>query len=415
MALLDRLKALIAATGPLSVPQYMELCLHDPQEGYYATRPALGAQGDFITAPLVSQMFGEIIGVWLIETWRRLGRPISFRLVEMGPGDGTLMVDIQRTAQKDTGFMAAQDLWLVETSTPLKALQAEKLQGAGHWAASLSEIPTGAPLLVVANELLDCLPASQFVRTSSGWSERGVGLDDAGNLIFGLMGSLPARAFPDAPAGTLIEVSAAQQDLASTLAQRIQGEGGAALLIDYGRSEPGFGDTLQALKSHEKVSPLAEPGMADLTVHADFPALVATAAREGLPEWPVLTQAAFLMKMGVMERAEALAAARAGAVRYPGATIEPLALAHRKWATFSRWYVWLSRALRRLLSRAPDAAGSDIDAAGSAGCSPRLLYPSGRRVPGDLCRAQCRSGLQATDPKTWRRTAGWRPPTLICR
>lgn len=312
MALLDRLKALIAATGPLSIPQYMDLCLHDPQEGYYATRPALGAQGDFITAPLVSQMFGEIIGIWLIETWRGLGRPASFRLVEMGPGDGTLMVDIQRTVRTDAGFLAAQDLWLVETSTPLKSLQAEKLEGVGSWAASLAEVPTGAPLLVVANELLDCLPVSQFVRTPAGWSERGVGLDDAGNLTFGLMGSLPASAFPDAPAGVLIEVSAAQQDLARTLAQRVLTDGGAALLIDYGRSEPGFGDTLQALKAHEKVSPLTEPGAADLTVHADFPAVIAAAASEGLPVWPILTQAAFLMKMGVMERAEALAAAQPG-------------------------------------------------------------------------------------------------------
>ena len=308
MALLDRLKALIRATGPMSIPQYMELCLHDPQEGYYATRPALGAKGDFITAPMVSQMFGEIIGVWLIETWRRLGRPAPFRLVEMGPGDGTLMVDIQRTARRDAGFLAAQDLWLVETSSPLRDLQAEKLGGSAKWASSIAEVPKGAPLLMVANELLDCLPARQFVRTPSGWSERGVGLDDKDNLTFGLLGSLPANAFPEAPAGALIEISSAQQDLARSLTHRILANGGAALLIDYGRSESGAGDTLQALQAHGKVSPLVEPGAADLTVHVDFPAVVHAATVEGLPEWPILTQAAFLMKMGLMERAEALSA-----------------------------------------------------------------------------------------------------------
>ena len=310
MALLDRLRALIGAAGPLSVPQYMELCLHDPIDGYYATRPALGDTGDFITAPLVSQMFGEIIGVWLIETWHRLGRPATFRLVEMGPGDGTLMLDIQRTVKHEPAFGAAQDVWLVETSVPLKSLQEDKLGDQVRWVKTLAEVPSGAPILLVANELLDCLPARQFVRTAAGWSERGIGLDDDGNLAFGLMGSLPARAFPEAPAGTVVESSAAQENLARAIAQRINSDGGAALLIDYGRSEPGFGDTLQALSKHQKVSPLADPGAADLTVHADFPAILRAAAGEGLSALPILTQAAYLLKLGVVERAEALAAAR---------------------------------------------------------------------------------------------------------
>ncbi|MEI6439271.1 MAG: SAM-dependent methyltransferase [Alphaproteobacteria bacterium] len=309
MALLDRLRALIKASGPLSVPQYMEICLHDPIEGYYATRPALGQAGDFITAPLVSQMFGEMIGVWLIETWRRLGRPSTFRLVEMGPGDGTLMLDIQRTVKHESAFVSAQDIWLVETSPPLRVLQKEKLGDQATWVQTLAEVPSGPPLLLVANELLDCLPARQFVRTAAGWSERGIGLDNFDNLTFGLMGSLPASAFPEAPLGTVVEVSAAQENLARAIAHRICSDGGAALLIDYGRSEPGFGDTLQALSRHQKVSSLADPGAADLTVHADFPAIVHAAAAEGVPLLPILTQAAFLVTLGVVARAEALAAA----------------------------------------------------------------------------------------------------------
>lgn len=310
MALLDRIKALIGATGPLSIPQYMDLCLHDPSEGYYATRPALGEGGDFITAPLISQMFGEIIGVWLIETWRRMGRPSVFRLVEMGPGDGTLMADVQRTVRQDPDFLAGQDVWLVETSSPLRALQADRLGDKVQWAAALDEVPPGVPILVVANELLDCLPARQFVRTAAGWAERGVGLNDAGELTFGLMGTLPATAFPNGPVGSILEVSAAQEDLARNLAHRIKAGGGAALLIDYGRSEPGFGDTLQALQRHQKVSPLATPGQADLTVHADFPGVVRAGVSEGLAALPILTQGAFLTRLGVVERAEALAASR---------------------------------------------------------------------------------------------------------
>lgn len=309
MALLDRIKALIQATGPLSIPQYMELCLHDPREGYYASRPALGEKGDFITAPLVSQMFGEIIGAWLVETWRRMGSPDAFRLVELGPGDGTLMDDIQRTVRQTAGFIAAQEIWLVETSPPLADLQGKRLGDRPRWVRSVAEIPDGRPMLIVSNELLDCLPARQFVRTARGWSERGVGQNATGDLTFGLMVSLSADTFPAAAEGTVIEVSAAQEDLARTLAQRIFIDGGAALLIDYGRSEPGFGDTLQAISEHRKVSPLADPGQADLTVHADFPAVVHAAAAEGLAHLPILTQGAFLMKMGVLERAEALAAA----------------------------------------------------------------------------------------------------------
>ncbi|HEY8616658.1 class I SAM-dependent methyltransferase [Phenylobacterium sp.] len=308
MSLRKRLAAEIAAEGPISVAQFMARCLHDPQHGYYATRPALGPDGDFITAPLVSQMFGELVGVWAVAAWQALGAPPKVRLVEMGPGDGTLMSDLLRAARMAPAFLAAAEVWLVEVSEPLRVRQARLLGEAVRWAGSLAEVPGGVPLLLVANELLDCLPARQFVRTATGWAEQVVGLDAEGALAFGLANA-PQLPFPDAPVGAVWEQSAAQDALGREIGARIVQDGGAALLIDYGRAHPGFGDTLQALRRHEKVDPLATPGEADLTVHADFPAVLSAARAEGA-ETGLLTQGEFLARLGVGERAEALVRAR---------------------------------------------------------------------------------------------------------
>jgi SAM-dependent MidA family methyltransferase len=347
MSLLDRLRAQIAQDGPISVAEYFTRCLHDPRDGYYATRPALGEGGDFLTAPGVSQMFGELIGLWLLETWSRMGRPSPVRLVEMGPGDGTLISDILRAARLLPDFLEAADLWLVEVSPPLRAVQAATLADAPlapRWADRLEAVPAGAPLLLVANEVLDCLPARQFVRTEGGWAERMVGLDEQANLAFGLRALSPlpldgggaggggdygggrhadlatfGTAFtpiPDPspiegegsyPPGTVVESSPAQAALGSEIGHRVARDGGAALLIDYGRDAPGPGDTLQALKAHTKVSPLAEPGQADLTVWADFPAVLAAAAEAGAATGPILTQGAFLQALGIEARAQTLA------------------------------------------------------------------------------------------------------------
>ena len=309
MSLRDRLERQIAEGGPITVAQYMTACLHDPEGGYYATRPALGPGGDFITAPLISQMFGELIGVWAAAAWELMGRPKAVRLVEMGPGDGTLMSDVLRAARMAPDFLQAAEVWLVEVSGPLRALQAERLGGGVRWARSLDEVPGGAPVLLVANELLDCLPARQFVRTAVGWAEQVVGLDARGRLAFGLAATPAVGLLPDAAEGAVFEQSAAQAALGGELGRRIVADGGAALLIDYGRAEPGFGDTLQALRRHEKVDPLACPGEADLTVHADFPAALAAARAEGA-ETAILTQAMFLANMGIGARAEALLRAR---------------------------------------------------------------------------------------------------------
>ena len=312
MTLADRLKAQIRLNGPMTVADYMTACLHDPQGGYYATRPRLGAEGDFITAPLVSQMFGELIGLWAGETWSRMGRPPRLILAEVGPGDGTLMADALRALRLLPEMLAAAELWLMEPSLPLRARQTEALAGAAvtpAWADSLAGLPQDAPLILIANEVLDCLPVRQFVRAEQGWAERLVGLGEAGELAFGLARRPLEQVLPEASLGAVVEVSAAQEAFAAEIARRVVRQGGAALLIDYGRAEPGFGDTLQALQGHEKLGALATPGEADLTVHADFPAVLAAARAEGA-QTALVSQRELLLRLGAAERASALARAR---------------------------------------------------------------------------------------------------------
>jgi SAM-dependent MidA family methyltransferase len=316
MSLRARLEVLIREEGPLRVDRYMQLCLHDPDDGYYAVRPALGADGDFITAPLVSQMFGELLGLWAAQVWADAGAPSAVRVVEMGPGDGTLLADALRAAGRAApAFAAALDLWLVETSPPLRERQRMALgPHAARWAEQLDEVPGGAPLILIANELLDCLPARQFLRDADGrWGERRVGLDGAGRLAFGLSPAprdfAPPPGLEDVAPGVVVEVSPAQAALGAEIGARITRDGGAALLIDYGRDRPEPGDTLQALRGHRKVDPLDAPGAADLTVHADFPAVLA-AARQAGASTALLAQGEFLRRLGVEARAAALAAAR---------------------------------------------------------------------------------------------------------
>jgi len=290
-------------------------CLHDPQGGYYATRPAIGPDGDFLTAPTVSQMFGELIGLWLVETWSRMGAPARVQLVEVGPGDGTLMADILRAARVVPAFLEACDLTLVEPSHPLRAMQQARLAEAPvtpRWIDSLSAIDGDASILLVANEVLDCLPARQFERTPEGWAERMVGLDAQGELAFRLGPVGPGFTPPDhdVQLGQVVEQSAAQRAFTSTVAGLLKQHTGAALLIDYGRGTPGPGDTLQALSRHEKVDPLATPGQADLTQWADFPAVLAAAQAAGVSTAPLLNQAGFLTRLGLTVRADRLKASQ---------------------------------------------------------------------------------------------------------
>ena len=310
-----RLAREIALTGPMTVADYVTRCLHDPHGGYYATRPELGARGDFITAPLVSQMFGELIGLWAVETWHRLGAPERVRLIEVGPGDGTLMADALRAARLAPDFLSALDLILIEPSRPLRDVQARRLTDtdtAPRWVSSLEAVERDAPVILIANEVLDCLPARQFVRTETGWCERRVGVSDNGELLFGLTGitgGFVRPAFDVAP-GDLIELSDQQAAFGRDLGRLVSEATGAALLIDYGRDRPGPGDTLQALRRHAKVDPLATPGEVDLTQWADFPNVLEAAVRTGADVTGCLGQGDFLRRLGIEARAERLMSTR---------------------------------------------------------------------------------------------------------
>ena len=314
LSLTDRLIAGIAAEGPITVAAFMDICLNDAQDGYYATRPRLGSQGDFITAPHVSQMFGELIGLWALGIWQQLGKPCRVRLVEMGPGDGTLIGDLLRSARAFAPFCDAIDLWLVEPSLPLRGLQQAVLAGVAEarWTGSLAEIPRDVPIILLANEVLDCLPISQFQKTGLGWRERCIGTDRQAALTWVLSDSAATFAgepWQSAQIGSVCETSMALVDMGLAISNVIATTGGAALMIDYGRAEPGFGDTLQALSRHKKQSPLQSPGEADLTAHVDFPNFLAAVRRGGAVQTVLATQGDFLRALGIVVRAKVLATA----------------------------------------------------------------------------------------------------------
>ena len=310
MSLKARLQAQISAFGPMSVAQYMGLCLHDPKDGYYAAHPKLGAEGDFLTAPLTSQMFGELLGLWTIAVWESLGCPEQLSLIEIGPGDGTLMSDLLRATRLAPQMVKGLDVTLVETSAPLTLIQQQRLADAPiRWVTRLDEVTGDGPVILIANEVLDCLPARQFIRTATGWAERMVGLTDEGDLTFGLSPRPVEGLFPAAPQGAVLELSAAQEAMSAEIAALIATRGGAGLLIDYGRDTEGFGDTLQALRSHQKHGPLDHPGLDDLTIHADFPAALEAAQAQGV-DVAITPQGAFLQRLGIVARAESLAKTR---------------------------------------------------------------------------------------------------------
>ena len=315
MSLKGRLAREIALTGPMTVADYVTRCLHDPEGGYYATRPAIGATGDFITAPMISQMFGELIGLWAVEMWRRLGAPERVRLVEVGPGDGTLMADALRAARLDPEFLRAVDLILIEPSPPLREAQARMLADNDlhpRWVISLDRIETDAPVILIANEVLDCLPARQFMKTDNGWAERCVGVTDEGELTFGLVKITGGFIRPefDVEPGQTVEVSEQQAAFGQAVGALIHAATGAALLIDYGRARREVGDTLQGLRRHQKVDPLSAPGEVDLTQWADFPAVLEAALHTGADVTGTIGQGEFLNRLGIEARADRLKAGR---------------------------------------------------------------------------------------------------------
>jgi len=307
-ALKQEIALSFAHEGPMTLEDYMNLCLSHPRYGYYMTRDPFGAGGDFVTAPEISQMFGELIGVWASEAWRLSGAPAPARLIELGPGRGTLMSDVLRVSRISPGFLDAVSVHLVETSPTLRAIQQQTLANAGKpvsWSADVNDTPRG-PAFILANEFFDALPVRHYVKTISGWRERLVGLDPSGELIFGLDDKVEAALSAPAREGSIIEVNAVAQRIMSELAARLVREGGALLLIDYGYTETSLGDSLQAVSRHAYVDPLAAPGEADLTAHVDFAALARAASAAGAKVMGPVTQSHFLMQLGIERRAQAL-------------------------------------------------------------------------------------------------------------
>ncbi len=310
--------------GPISVAEYMTLCLLHPEHGYYTTRTALGADGDFTTAPEISQMFGEMLGLALAQSWLDQGSPTPFTLTELGPGRGSLMADILRVTAGVKGFHEAADIWLIEASPAMRHLQEQAL--AGMRVTHISEIGDlpAQPIFLVANEFFDALPIRQFLRCDQGWQEQMIGLD-GDRLVFGLTAPLPfdgddqdGHALPN---GAIVETCISAQSIVSEAAQRIADRGGAAIVVDYG-DWGSRGDSFQAVQSHRKTDPLAAPGEADLTAHVDFRSLVRAA--KGVAATGLTPQGVWLERLGITARAEALAEG------LEGAALENHITAHRR-------------------------------------------------------------------------------------
>ena len=308
-ALADLLKRRIATTGPITLADYMSEALLHPEHGYYTTRDPLGATGDFVTSPEISQMFGEMIGLCLAQAWMDQGRPNGV-LAELGPGRGTLMQDILRATKGVAGFHDALDLHLVEASPVLRAAQSARLPNP-TFHADVSMLPD-APLFLVANEFFDALPVRQFQRDGTGWRERMVGLD-GDTLTMGLSAAAPLalleHRLADTKDGDIVELCPALPAIMGQIGERIGTHGGAALIIDYGdwRSQ---GDTLQALRGHQPVDPLHAPGTANLTTHVDFEVITQSAAPARFTR--ITPQGVFLERLGITQRAQSLAQSMSG-------------------------------------------------------------------------------------------------------
>lgn len=300
--------------GPMTLAEYMQDCLAHPRLGYYTTRMPFGESGDFTTAPEVSQMFGELLGLWCVVSWRMMGSPAPLALVELGPGRGTLMADALRAARAAPDFLAAMRLHLVELSPILREAQRQALEPLGiepTWHDDISTVPPG-PLLVIANEFFDALPVRQFQKSEDGWCERLVGLAPDGQgfrLVLGMPLGMPALVpedLLDLPPGSLFEAHPVSEAVIFDLADHIARRGGAALIIDYGHTETAPGETLQAVKDHKFHTILDEPGCADLTTHVDFAALARVAQDAGARVFGPLVQGEFLDRLGLAHRAQTL-------------------------------------------------------------------------------------------------------------
>lgn len=308
-ALAQHIARLIEETGPIPLSHFMALALGHPDHGYYMTRDPFGAKGDFTTAPEISQMFGELIGLWLADQWLRQGAPKRIAIAELGPGRGTLMSDLLRAVGSVPGMRDAAEVHFVETSPVLREAQKARIPHA-TWHDSVATLPP-LPLFLIANEFFDALPVTQYQRTKQGWCERYVGLD--GERLVPVLAPVPLAsdaALPpatrDAAEGETAEISPASTAIAEEIASRIASHGGAALVIDYGHAKSTTGDTLQAVKNHEYADPFEAPGTADITVHVDFETLTHAIRAGGADAHGPVEQGAFLTALGIDGRAEAL-------------------------------------------------------------------------------------------------------------
>lgn len=300
----ETLRNIIADEGPMRIDRYMGLCLGHPSYGYYVTRDPLGEKGDFVTAPEVSQVFGELIAVWSVQAWMAMGQPQSVNLVELGPGRGTLMADVLRTLSKAApAFAAAVKVHLVEMSPVLRAKQRAAVGEGANWHDSFEAVPEG-PMILLANEFFDAIPIRQFERREGVWRERVIGLE-GDRLTLGMGPIVPGGPGKD---GEVIEYAPARAEIARGIGERLSRHPGAALIIDYGHLATAPGDTLQAMRGHRFVPVTETPGEADLTSHVDFEALGKAFTAGGAVAHAGLTQRAFLLAMGLEPRISQLSA-----------------------------------------------------------------------------------------------------------
>ena len=309
LSLAARLHAHIAENGPLTVEAFMQACLSDAASGAYTSRQPIGGVGDFITAPEISQIFGELIGLWSVSVWQSMGAPRAVTVAELGPGHGSLMADALRAWRAVPAFLDVISVALIETSPVMVAAQRSALREARvpvSWYATLDELPDG-PLIVLANEFIDALPIRQFIYRDGTWLERLIASDGSGGFCFTEGNRLAlgdqASDLPDeAPDGSILEMRPAARTLLYELARRASVAPLAVLIIDYGHDEAGFGDTLQAVRGHRFAATLADPGSADLSAHVDFADLKRRASALGLKPYGPVPQGEFLLKLGLGER-----------------------------------------------------------------------------------------------------------------
>lgn len=309
MSLLDKITRHIQHTGPMGIAEFMMLCLYDDEFGYYKNHRPIGADGDFITAPEISQMFGEMIGIWVISAYQNLGSPQKFRLIELGAGRGTLLKDVMRVLKSQNIDDAAQ-IEIVESNHELRELQKSALIGfAPIWHDEFVNIPKNEiPIILIANEFLDCFPIRQFVRLESGWHEKLIGLGDNG-LEFGFgpkLAALPKNANEDDKIGTIVEDAIGIESFFATLSAIFENTSGHALFIDYGHFGDENGDSFQALYKHQKSNPLENLGQSDLTAHVNFAQVEQYAIANNFVINGLDTQRELLIALGIEARAQNL-------------------------------------------------------------------------------------------------------------